>query len=292
MTIRAIGFALVLPFVGPAGALAWGYEAHRLTMDRAIALLPAEIRPFFEAHRATLVERSIDPDLWRSAGYDALEGPHHFVNIDAEGHGPYPFAGLPRDFDAAVAKFGRERVTGTGTLPWRAAEMFGKLQQAFRAGASRGAFGRYEIVHTAAWLAHYVGDAHVPFHAVSNHDGQLTGQRGIHTRFEALLFERYRARLSIVPPPVPPVRSVADFLFDRLVEGPALAGAVLEADRKASGGKAVYDDRYYAAWFDSVRPILERRLAESVSAIAAVIAGAWEAAGRPALPPLPRRGSQ
>jgi hypothetical protein len=33
----------------------------------------------------------------------------------------------------------------------------------------------------------------------------------------------------------------------------------------------------------SVRPILEKRLSQSISASAAVIIGAWEAAGKPAL---------
>jgi hypothetical protein len=33
-----------------------------------------------------------------------------------------------------------------------------------------------------------------------------------------------------------------------------------------------------------VRPILERRIGEAISATAGVIMGAWELAGRPALP--------
>ena len=36
----------------PAPAHAWGFAAHKFIMDRAIALLPPEIRPLFEAHRA------------------------------------------------------------------------------------------------------------------------------------------------------------------------------------------------------------------------------------------------
>src|SRR5688572_3750546 len=32
----------------PRGAQAWGFEAHKFIMDRAIALLPPELRPMFE----------------------------------------------------------------------------------------------------------------------------------------------------------------------------------------------------------------------------------------------------
>ena len=38
----------------------------------------------------------------------------------------------------------------------------------------------------------------MPFHAALNYDGQLTGQWGIHSRFETELFERYRAALRVV----------------------------------------------------------------------------------------------
>jgi hypothetical protein len=65
-------------------------------MERAIGLLPAELRPFFEQYKSTLVERAIDPDTWQIAGFDDQESPHHFLDLDWEGYGKYPFTGLPR----------------------------------------------------------------------------------------------------------------------------------------------------------------------------------------------------
>src|SRR4030095_15451224 len=53
----------------PQPAAAWGFEAHKYILDRAIALLPPEIRPFFEKYRTSIVEHAIDPDLWRTAGW-------------------------------------------------------------------------------------------------------------------------------------------------------------------------------------------------------------------------------
>src|SRR5215216_7383859 len=91
----------------PGPAQAWGFEAHKFIMERAITLLPPELRPLFERHRATLIERSIDPDTWRTAGFAHDEDPNHFVDLDWQGFGPYPFNGLPRDYTAAVATFGR-----------------------------------------------------------------------------------------------------------------------------------------------------------------------------------------
>jgi hypothetical protein len=253
-------------------------------MDRAIALLPPELRPMFEAGRSTLVERSIDPDTWQNAGYDDLESPHHFLDLDWEGYGKYPFAELPRDYTAAIAKFGKTRVDENGTLPWRAEEMYGNLRRAFEAYARRGAFGRNDILHFAAWLTHYVSDAHVPFHAVLNYDGQLTGQNGIHARFESFMFERYRTQLTIAPRPLAPIRTPREFIFDTVLAGTQLVPPILKSDLDAIGSRDVYDDAYYDAFFKANRLVLERRVNESIAASAAMIAGAWEAAGKPALP--------
>ena len=70
-----------------------------------IELLPPELKPLFEERRAFIVERAIDPDLWRNVGWEE-EPPNHFLDLDYEAFGPYPFNGLPRDYADAVQKFG------------------------------------------------------------------------------------------------------------------------------------------------------------------------------------------
>ena len=276
--------AALVFLAAPIRTEAWGFEAHRFIIDRAIALLPAELRPMFEAHRASLVERAIDPDTWQNAGFDAQESPNHFLDLDWDGYGRYPFTGLPRDYAAAVARFGRARIEQNGTVPWRVEEMHGNLRRAFESYNRRGAFARNDIIHYAAWLTHYVSDAHVPFHAVLNYDGQLTGQNGIHARFESIMFERYQAQLTIAPKPIAPIANPRDFIFNAITEGTQLVAPILRADLEAIGSRDVYDDAYYEAFFRANRAVLERRVNESIAATAAMIAGAWEAAGKPALP--------
>jgi hypothetical protein len=64
---------------------------------------------------------------------------------------------------------------------------------------------------------------------------------------------------------------------------------VLEADVRAASGREFYDDQYFAAFGAAQLPVLQQRLNESITAVASVIAGAWEQAGRPAVPTdLPR----
>lgn len=281
MCSRAIAAAAILVLTaGAAPVSAWGFEPHRFIMARAIDLLPSEIRPFFERYETAIVEHVIDPDLWRTAGWEA-EPPRHFLDMDA--YGAYPFPKLPRDYDAAVQQYGESHVTKHGVLPWRSADIYGRLVEAFR---GTGGQSREHIKFFSSVLTHYVSDAHVPFHAAVNYDGQLTGQWGIHSRFESELFERYRERLRVQPrPPAALAGSARDAVFDILLESFPLVERILQADRAAVAGRELYDERYFALFFTRVRPILEERLAESISRSAALIAAAWVEAGRPALRP-------
>jgi hypothetical protein len=124
----------------------------------------------------------------------------------------------------------------------------------------------------------------VPFHATQNHDGQLTQQWGIHSRFEAELFERYRARLRVHPKPIGPVANTRELMFESLTSGFPYVQQVLEADTAAAEGREMYDDGYFRMMFAKAGPILEERLAQSITRAASVINAAWVEAGRPAVP--------
>jgi hypothetical protein len=265
----------------PASAFAWGFTGHRLIMRRAIDLLPAELKPFFTEHRDEIVARSIDPDLWRNVGWE--DDPNHFLDFGARELGEFPFVALPREYGAALEKFGMATLKRNGTLPWRATEIFGNLRRGFE-GFTRGSgFAANDVVLFAPVLCHYVQDAHQPLHATINYNGQLTGNEGIHSRFESDLIERFESRLRIVPAAPTPLRNPRDFAFDTLLASYQLVDQILKADTAAVAGKEVYDDDYFEKFFVSVRPILEKRLSESIAASAGVIIGAWEAAGKPAL---------
>ena len=276
--------AVVLVLLVPAPTFAWGFEAHKFIADRMIDLLPPELKPLFVARRPFIIERAIDPDLWRNVWEE--EAPNHFLDIDHEAFGPYPFAGLPRDYADAVQKFGRDFVHQQGLLPWRTSEFFGRLLREFESlkRTPPPGYAVDNIVFYAAALAHYVSDGHVPLHAVINYNGQLTGQDGVHSRWEGELFERNRTALKIAPAPLTPVTVPRDAMFDILLASNRLAANVLDSDRTAADGREFYDDAYFDAFGKRTVSTLERRLNDSISAVASFIVGAWEMAGKPAIP--------
>lgn len=283
--MRVYVVVLLAALAIPCPASAWGFEAHQLIADRMIELLPPQLKALFVERRPFIVERSIDPDLWRNVGWEE-EPPNHFLDFDNAAFGPYPFEGLPRDYAAAVQKFGKAFIHEQGLLPWRTQEFYGKLQREFESLKREPppTYALDNIVLFAAILAHYVADGHVPLHAASNYDGQLTSQQGIHSRWETELFERNRAKLKIAPPAAKPVSNPRDFMFETLLASSRSVQNVLESDKKAAEGREFYDDAYFDALAKGTLPTLEQRLNDSIAGVASVIIGAWEQAGRPALP--------
>jgi hypothetical protein len=265
----------------PAHAQAWGFVGHRLIMARAIELLPAELKPFFEKFRDEVVARAVDPDLWRNVGWD--DDPNHFVDFGMPELGPYPFEALPRERDKAIEKFGVRVMDRAGYLPWREAEMFGSLRRAFEGFSRQAPYAVTDVVLFAPVASHYIQDAHQPFHASNNYDGQLTGNAGIHARFERDLIERFQSRLSLTPAAPRAITNPRDFAFEVLLASYSSVDAIIKADTAAAAGREFYDDEYYEKFFTAVKPILEKRLSEAITATAGVIVGAWEAAGKPRL---------
>jgi hypothetical protein len=110
-----------------------------------------------------------------------------------------------------------------------------------------------------------------------------TGNRGIHSRFERDLVERFAPRLRLTPAPPAAVPSLRDFAFDTLVNSYGLVDTVNDADKAALGRGDAYDDAYFERFFAAIQPLLERQLSAAITATASMIVTTWEQAGRPRL---------
>lgn len=286
--MRTVITAVALLFLlAPVPLQGWGVDAHRYITRRALDNLPPELRPFFASHREFIAEHSVDPDMWRAVGLRGElgeEDPNHFLDIDGLDD-VRPFANVPRDWKAYLDKYGVDRANRMGRLPWRAEEIYRLLVARFRDLAKpTPGYAADNARYLTAVLAHYIEDAHVPFHAVVNYDGQLTGQRGIHSRFETEAVMRSLKTLKLTPVTIRPVTNIREFVFDTLIEGETLVAAVLDADRKATAGREFYDDGYFIPFTNNVRPVIEKRVSEAASGVASVIVSAWIEAGKPVLP--------
>ena len=277
----AIAFAM-LPLAGPTPVTAWGFTAHRLVNRQAILTLGSPLRELFLGNAPYLAEHAIDPDLWRSAGLVG-EGPNHYLDLDAFGEGPNTVSRVEKEHLSRFGAEARER----GRVPWRTAEVYRELVAAFRDGDAP------RVLERAAILGHYVGDAHVPLHAVLNYDGQLTGQAGFHARWESDLVDRF---LRQIEPEVQPGAARGGdepvaLVFEALAESFAEAGEALRADRASVRPRDLadtpeddrYDDAYYSRLFEREGPRLVARLTRAAERLGSLWLAAWEEAGRPPL---------
>ena len=275
--VVAAAFAVFV--LTPGSAFAWGFAGHRLIMRRAIELLPPELKPFFDKFQNEMVVRVTDPDTWRSVGWD--DDPNHFLDFGVSAYGAYPFQALPREYGAALEKFGESTLKRNGLLPWREAEEFGNLRRAFEEFKRDAPYTTSDVTLFSAVASHYIQDAHQPFHATDNYDGLQTGNAGIHSRFERDLIERYESRLKLAPAPVTSIGSARDAAFDALLGSYLLVDPVLKADKEALGSSDTYDDAYFEKFFTKVESILEQQLSAAITATASIIVSAWDQAGRP-----------
>ena len=83
------------------------------------------------------------------------------------------------------AVFAKDKLTQHGILPYHLQTVQRQLTDAF---VSK---NKMRILKLAAELGHYLADAHIPLHTISNYDGQLTNQNGIHAFWESRLPELF-----------------------------------------------------------------------------------------------------
>jgi len=266
--------AALLWFLAPSRACAWGSNANRLVVNRAIDTLPQEIRVFFDANRAILLQHVNDPLL--AVERNPSERRNQFLFLDK--YGRFPFEALPRSYKAALAKFGRSKLDANGLLPWQIGVYSQKLTEALHDG-------KWEDAKVfAAILASYVAAAHDPFNTTDNMDGHLSGQTGINERFGTALVDRYSSYFFMRPNDAEFIADPTDHAFDACLGAHSWLETILYADREARRGMNAYTDEYYDHFYNQAGAVLIRQLAEAATDVGSYWLTAWKNAGQPQLP--------
>ncbi|MDH7603132.1 MAG: hypothetical protein QHI38_13410 [Armatimonadota bacterium] len=253
----------------------WGPESHELITSKAISILPKELKTFYELNSRYIVPMSNLPDDWRET-YKAQVGPEHYIDLDLL-DAP-PFKKLVTDRASAEKRFGRQKLLEAGMLPWTIAERYEKLVRAMRKTDT------VEIVVQSAILAHYVGDAHVPFHNTKYYDGKTPKQKGIHFRWEENLASLALRRLDVRPVKPQQIRNVLKSAFGWCISSYKLVDAILAADDEARSIDPNHGFKYYQSLQRKTGSILAGRLKSASEALGGLYVAAWKEAGKPNLP--------
>ncbi|HET7119411.1 MAG TPA: zinc dependent phospholipase C family protein [Hanamia sp.] len=268
----------------------WGFYAHKKINYYSVFLLPPQMMSFYKPNINFISEHAVDPDKRRYA--IAAEGPRHFIDIDY--YGKYPYPELPHKWKDAIDKFGLDTLETYGIVPWHIQVMLGRLTKAFKEKDFR------SILKNSTELGHYIADAHVPLHASINHNGQLTDQKGIHGFWESRVpelladksFDFFIGKAQYITNP-------EKFIWERVLESAKAADSVLKFEKELSiqfpGDKKYafenrndvlikqYSSEYTIAYNKMLNGMVERRMRQSIFAIASFWYTAWINAGQPDL---------
>ncbi|MEJ7912212.1 MAG: zinc dependent phospholipase C family protein [Chitinophagaceae bacterium] len=271
----------------------WGFFAHQKINYQAVFLLPPQMMLFYKGNILFLSEHAVDPDMRRYALSE--EGARHYIDLDH--YGQYPYDSLPRGWNAAADKFGADALAKNGIVPWWIQTMQRRLVVAFKEK------NRMAILKLSADIGHYISDAHVPLHASSNHNGQHTGQQGIHGFWESRIPELLaEAEWDFFIGKAVYLKSPGIFIWQRVLESAAAVDTVLQAERELTtkfppDKKFAFENRngkitrQYSAAFareydKKLKGMIERRMRQSIEAVASFWYTAWVDGGQPNLSTL------
>lgn len=259
--------------------LCWGSVAHRYINKQATVHLPLTMKAFIDSAQY-FYHRAMDPDTRRNYNDTNFfaEQYLHFLDID-----DYPnyHVWLPRSLDSLIAMYGYQRVKENGTVPWVIKYMTDSLTAQLQ---RRDWMKAYQ---TANDLGHYVADSHVPVHATKNYNGQLSNQRGIHSRYESQMISTYQGQLSVVKDSVKYIDNVLEFAMQFILKSITLLDSVLLADIYAappagyndvSGAPPLPSD-YYSKMWEKTQRCTKQQIQDATIHLASLWYTAWVNAG-------------
>ena len=271
----------------------WGFFAHKKINSYAIFLLPPQMLVLYKPYADFITQHAVDPDMRRYAVVE--EGPRHYIDIDH--YGKYPFDSLPRKWNDAVAKFSEDTLREYGIVPWWVQTMLYRLTDAFKEK------DQAKILKLSAEIGHYIADAHVPLHVNSNHNGQYTDQKGIHGFWESRIPELLADKeWDFFIGKAEYIRDPGNFIWQRVLESAAASDTVLRYEREATkefpgdqkfsfenrNGLVIrqYSSAFTKAYDARLKGMVERRMRQSIFAVASFWYTAWVNAGEPDLTKL------
>ncbi len=251
----------------------WGAKGHYTINNKCPESFPASMAAF-RVWADSLDIHGSDADNRKNS--DPTESPKHFIDIDT-----YPefnsTGRIASTYDSIVTAHGSCYVIKNGTLPWATVNMYDTLRSDFQK------LRWHKAMLDASDLGHYVGDGHMPLHLATNYDGQLTGQGGVHSRYETAMVGYYLTELSnYTGEEVHFVSHVNKYVFDYIYFNYQYKDSVLAADTYARNlaGKTS-STAYYAALWSQIK-VTTMIFQHTSHSLAELIYSAWVEAGSPA----------
>ncbi len=252
----------------------WGEHGHKLIAKKSFLFIPHDMA-IPASYIPYVTEHSVDPDNRKKE--DRTEAPKHFMDIDF--YAEYLAGTEVLDQQQLIAKY-KDTVTKKGILPWATIATYKSLVDAFKANDP----ARIKLYMSD--LAHYVGDAHQPMHTIENYNGQLTGQKNIHFRYESDMVDSNLAEIEgkIGAMTLEPVTNLEHWIFYIIHEANCLQPVLFTADKVAyaASGNTFNSNYYHLMWFYT-KFVTFDQFNKASNRLAQLYYKAWLEGGKPKL---------
>jgi len=253
----------------------WGGTGHYIINLEASRSFNTEMQQFVDWANY-LAGHASDADNRKSS--DPTEAPKHYIDID--NYAEF-LAGqsMPQTLTEAVAKYGNSFVVDNGTLPWATKATYDSLVFALMNGRIDRA------KQLAADLGHYVADGHMPLHITKNYNGQLTGNTGIHSRYESTMINAHADEFyNSQPKEITYVQNIQQYIFDYIYFNYQYVDSIIDADNYAKSINPDYSSLAYRdALWTKTKGFTKRLFTSASQRLAELIYSAWIDAGRPSV---------
>jgi hypothetical protein len=193
--------------------------------------------------------------------------------------------------------FAKDKLTPSGILPFHLMTVQRQLTEAFVAK------DKNRILKLVAEIGHYIADAHVPLHTISNYDGQQTNQSGIHAFWESRLPELFaKNQYDFFVGQAEYFDNAKKYYWNIIAESNKLVARTLKVEKEVAA--AFRDDTKYCpetvnrtvlkkpcfdfaqSYHEKLDGMVEDRMQGAILALGSAWLTAWTDAGKPDLESL------
>ena len=252
--------------------IGWGLVGHR-TVGSSTALFMNEEMAQFSEWPALLSSHGSDADYRKSS--DPEEGPKHYIDID--NYPEFDTTGrIPSTLDSIYIYYDHKFVEDQGYLPWATEAVYDSLKACFMRR------NWDKAVLFAADLGHYVADGHMPLHLTRNYDGQFTGNKGIHSRYESTMINAYSGQIRFEGDSIRKIDEVNQYIFDYIYHNYIYVDSVIRADDYASNlAGDISSNAYTNNLWEKTHSFTIPLFRNASRSLTELIYTAWMEAGKP-----------
>jgi hypothetical protein len=230
------------------------------------------LRAWFSSKQTyTLQNHACDPDRWRLStdpNYDPNEAPRHFLEVDRIS----PTSAYPRDWAVVMETFPNYYLSN-GQVPWRVADMYTQLVDAFRARDVA------KVLDVTFVMSHYVTDSFSVLHDTKN----FNPGGNLHNRWESDMLavssqiNAIATSASTMYFGTPGRADPKNNIFDVVLVGNGLAPQL-----------TAWNTMYPVAspdtaFFNAAKDLTARRWGDALTLLSSIVWTAWAEAGSPSL---------